>query len=140
MVDGRPFGQPAGRATPRASLCGESRPFGDHQAQGASSISMTWPEYRRRECRIDGNPVSLKQQDADVLLLFLIRRGEIIPHIDIIEMLWPNPDAAPDYETDCCRTLVSRLRRTCGITINVEWGRGYCLPLPSPPVEQREAA
>lgn len=32
--DGRPYGQPAGRATPRASLCGESRPEGDHQAQG----------------------------------------------------------------------------------------------------------
>jgi DNA-binding response OmpR family regulator len=84
--------------------------------------------------------VRLWQQDADLLLLFLLRRGELIPRIDIIEMLWPNPDAAPDYESDCCRTLISRLRKKCGVTINVWWGRGYSMPLPSEPFEQRKAA
>lgn len=61
-------------------------------------ISMTWPQYRRHECSRFGRLVRLAPKEAELLLLYLLRRGEIVSTDEAVAFLWPDPDHSPLYE------------------------------------------
>jgi hypothetical protein len=60
------------------------------------AVSMTWPQYLRGECVYRGRFVRLPRKQADLLLLYLLRRGTIVPVSEAAEFLWPDADNEPD--------------------------------------------
>jgi DNA-binding response OmpR family regulator len=93
-----------------------------------SEISMTWPQYRRGCCLLDGEQVYLTPTQTEIIAVLLVRRGCVIEREDLWEWVWPNPDAAPDMKN--IDVQVCKLRQRLGGVIENEWGRGYRIPLP----------
>ena len=60
-------------------------------------ISMTWPEYKRSQCRLDGNVIQLRPKEVEVLLLCLLRRGQTVTWQELVEWVYPDPDVEPYY-------------------------------------------
>lgn len=77
-------------------------------------ISMTWPQYRRRECRIGEFVVRLSRQECELLFLLLVRAPRAVPMGDIIMFLWGEPEDEPQYAEEQTRTLLHRLRTKIG--------------------------
>lgn len=57
-------------------------------------ISMTWPQYLRGECGLDGYAVKLSDLQTELLALLLLRRRQLVSWDEIIENLW-HPDTEP---------------------------------------------
>lgn len=90
---------------------------------------MTWPQYRRRVCTLDGEPVRLSPSQAEVLSVLLMRHGSAVPISDLVDVLYPNPDKAPEWEIHTIHELVRQLRRRAPGVVRTEPG-GYSIPLP----------
>jgi DNA-binding response OmpR family regulator len=88
-------------------------------------ISMTVPQYRRRECTLDGRAVSLSWLETELLALLLVTDPErALGKSDIIEALYPNPDLEPEWADNLVYRYVNKLRRH-GVPIETEWGFGW---------------
>lgn len=57
---------------------------------------MTWPQFRRAECRIGEWIIRLTRREADLLLLLMLRCPEPVTLNEMIEWIWPYPDDEPD--------------------------------------------
>lgn len=74
-------------------------------------ISMTMPQYRRRECRYRGETVKLTPTETEIVSTLLALRGRCVPRQELIEILWPNPDDEPEWSYNQIAQYIRRLRR-----------------------------
>lgn len=77
-------------------------------------ISMTWPQYRRREFTLDCHVVRLSHQQIEVLSVLLMRHPHPVPIGHLIEAVWPNPDLEPDAASNQISVILIKIRRTIG--------------------------
>jgi DNA-binding response OmpR family regulator len=105
---------------------------GFHHGEREDPISMTWPQYLRRECSFNGNRIHLTPSQAELLGALLIRRGRTVSNEALIETLYPDPFEAPERDEDCMKVLLSLLRRKLPGLVHLEHGRGYFIPKPRP--------
>ncbi len=91
-------------------------------------ITMTWPQYQRRECQVGDFVLPLSPREAEVLLVLLMRYPRETELATLIGALWPLPDDEPEYaETSIYKAIMS-LRRRLGAFRIVGHGRhGYML-------------
>lgn len=53
-----------------------------------STVTMTWPQYRRGECRYKGHLTRLAPQEAEVVLGLLVRGVGPTPAAVLADLLW----------------------------------------------------
>jgi DNA-binding response OmpR family regulator len=103
-------------------------------------ISMTFRQYRRNRCIIDGRSVSLTPMFAETLATLLAAGPRFVSRSELIESIWGNPEHEPatvDHQIDRC---VLGLRR-CGVIIETHWKQGWRVPLwAREETQMREAA
>lgn len=87
-------------------------------------ISMTWPQYQRGECSVSAR---LSPQEAEILMVLLVRHPQAVGTADLIEALWPDADIEPDYADSIVRRAIGRLRGKLGTDRIVSDWRGYSL-------------
>lgn len=89
---------------------------------------MTYPEYLRRECRVDGHRLRMRPTDTEFLALLLVASPhKVVEHATIIEALWPDPDTQALTANKLVSIVITRLRKA-GVPIKNVWGRGYLIP------------
>lgn len=93
-------------------------------------VSMTWPQYRRRQCVLGGQGVRLTPRETDVVSTLLLSPPDrFTPVSALTDSLWPNPDDepanlnAPNYLS----VYVRKLRRR-GMAIEGQRGWGWRIP------------
>lgn len=91
-------------------------------------ISMTLPQYRRRECAVDGRCVRLKPAEAETLALLLVNGPDrFLSGDELIEALWPNPDFEPNWALAIVWRRIHELR-AYGVPIENCYKRGWRIP------------
>jgi hypothetical protein len=91
-------------------------------------ISMTWPQYQRRQCSVDGARVALEGTWADVLFALLVNDpGKFMCMSSLIEAVYPDPDLEPDYAANVIFVAFYELRKL-GIALENNWGVGWRIP------------
>lgn len=103
-------------------------------ARAATEISMTWPQYQRGCCLVDGEQVYLTPTQTELLSTLLIRRGCLLGREELWELVWPDPEYAPDIKN--VDVQVHKLRQRLGGVIESEWGQGYRVPRPGDEADQ----
>lgn len=89
---------------------------------------MTVPQYRRRECSIDGRTVHLCPAMCELLSVMLVSGPDrFLGSSVLIEALWPNPDLEPDYAESMIWRYILRLRRE-GVVIENAYNFGWRIP------------
>jgi len=112
-------------------------PFYGHRTQrqvrldASDRISMTWPQYCRGECTFDGERIALPPLEAKILMVLLIRRGEVVSTTEMIEAIYPNPDLEPDWAESIIFSKFSHLRDKLPGLIETVWGWGKVIPIPA---------
>lgn len=96
-----------------------------------ATVSMTWPQYLRSQCVVDGALVRVPAFAKEVLLVLLLNRGRAFTREALTEMVWPDPDDQPEAAWHYVQRLVYELRRY-GIPIETVTGnnRGWRIPQP----------
>lgn len=74
-------------------------------------ISMTWPQYLRRECRITAQ---LSPQESELLSTLLVRHPCPVTTSELIEALWPDPEREAERAEARIHCLVLSLRGKIG--------------------------
>jgi len=59
-------------------------------------ITMTWPQYRRSQCTIGNWTVDLSPIEAELLSTLLVRYPNPVTINELIEIVYPDPDAEPE--------------------------------------------
>jgi DNA-binding response OmpR family regulator len=77
-------------------------------------ISMTWPQYLRRECSFTAK---LSPQENELLSTLLLRHPVPVATSDLIEAMWPDPDSEPGLPEARIGNVIASIRRKIG------WGR-----------------
>lgn len=77
-------------------------------------ITMTWPQYRRCQCRIGNWIVPLSPTETELLSTLLIRYPNPVTVNELVEIIYPNPDAGPEYPEDQIEQGMRRLARKVG--------------------------
>lgn len=103
-----------------------------------SAISMTWPQYRRGSCSVDGIETYLTPHETALLSILLVRRGSLVTHEELYEMVWTDPDNAP--EPKVVEVYICKLRKKVPGVIETLWGRGYRIDRADSADELRVAA
>ena len=75
---------------------------------------MTWPQYRRGECSIDHWIIGLSRAETELLSTLLIRYPAPVTVRDLIEIVYPDPDAEPECPEAQIVQQMSRLTRKIG--------------------------
>jgi DNA-binding response OmpR family regulator len=92
-------------------------------------VSMTWPQYRRRQCMIGGQGVRLTPQEAEILLNMLLTPPDrFVAAETLFGMLWPNPDDEPEDLSPNYVAVFMRRLRLLGLRIETQWGWGWRVP------------
>lgn len=83
------------------------------------AVSMTWPQYQRRECTACGFKVRLSEMQAEILLVLLLRYPGPVPVPDMIEAAWHDaqwrdPDAEPSSAYNTVQLTLQHLRAKIG--------------------------
>lgn len=91
---------------------------------------MTWPQYQRGECTVDGRPIFMPRLRTEILSTLLMRRGCVVSCYELSDLCWPDPDDMPDRPEDNVKVHVCKLRTQMPDVIETVWGRGYRIPLP----------
>jgi DNA-binding response OmpR family regulator len=103
------------------------------------AVSMTWPQYLRRECRVAGFTVQLGNHEAEALLLLMLRCPNPVTRQDLIDWLWPEPGWEPEFTDSMVYHTIRRLRAKVGeFHIPVRVTFGYRLQQHPTPVRGRE--
>lgn len=90
-------------------------------------VAMTWPQYRRGECTVDGFVVRIGRYAADVLFMLMVHYPNPVTTRALVAFLWPEPDDEPEYVESFVTQVVMRLRRQIGaFRIMTRLGFGYC--------------
>ena len=91
-------------------------------------ISMTFPQYLRHECTVDGRIVRMRGLWAEALASLLVSHpARFVSRAEMIEAIWPNPDFEPDYASVMVDMCIHGLRRL-GVAIEHDWGFGWRVP------------
>ena len=91
-------------------------------------ISMTLPQWHRRECFIDGRRIRLGRMLSRALSLLLVAGPDrFVSRTEFIEALWPNRKFRPASGTKIVDIYVCRLRAH-GVPITTYWGEGWQIP------------
>jgi DNA-binding response OmpR family regulator len=86
---------------------------------------MTLPQYRRRECLLDGAPIHLSPHEAELVALLLVSPPDRpLAYETLVEGLWPDPDTQALTALGVLGSVVVKLRRK-GVPIETEWGWGF---------------
>ncbi len=88
-------------------------------------ISMTWPQYLRRECRIEDFVVSLSPIETELLAVLLIRYPAITPVEQLVEAVYSNPDEGPEWPEDQIFQKMRSLSRKVGTFRIQNIGRSF---------------
>lgn len=76
---------------------------------------------------VGGKKVHLNLQQTKLLeRLAMARPGENVPHLELLEYLYPDPDREPTDALGLVKVNISGLRSK-GIVVKLNWGRGYQL-------------
>lgn len=87
-------------------------------------VSMTVPQYRRRECMVDGRIERLAPALIELLALLLVARPDVfVEPLAILETLWPHPDLQPVTAPNIVGVYLTGLRKI-GVTIDSRIGPG----------------
>jgi DNA-binding response OmpR family regulator len=86
------------------------------------SVSMTWPQYKRREATIDGWTVKLSGLQCNILFILLVRR-QFVKITDIADFVYPA--VAPINSHQAISITIATLRRKLGVGIENRYGWGY---------------
>jgi hypothetical protein len=89
---------------------------------------MTWPQYLRHQCRVDGRLIKMKGrlEPAIVFLLLVRGAGHLVPYVDVCEHLWPDPDLQPLDWHNALSVFLRRLR-TRGLPIETRISIGLIM-------------
>lgn len=87
------------------------------------SYRMTVPMMERGEVAVT---VPLSPTESRLMAALIVNRTRYLTVADLIECVWPNPDAAPEWEHGFVKLMLHRLRRK-GILIENVIGIGYRL-------------
>lgn len=68
-----------------------------HRCDWISMITMTWPQYRRRQCSVGNWIVKLSPTETELLSTLLIRYPNPVTITELVEAVYPDPDAEPEY-------------------------------------------
>jgi hypothetical protein len=93
------------------------------------AITMSYPQSLRCMLSVGGVEYYLPPTEHRILETLLLNRGRVVERDDIIEYVWPNPDAAPQYERENLRVHLARMNKRLPGLIRNEWGRGWCIPI-----------
>lgn len=91
------------------------------------TISMTWPQYLRRQCTFNGEVVNLSRTEAEIVSTLLMWRGRPVPKSTLISAVWPNPDLEPDWSENSIFVYAYRLRRKLPGVIESHRGHGFVI-------------
>jgi DNA-binding winged helix-turn-helix (wHTH) protein len=92
-------------------------------------VSMTWAQFTRHECSLDGLAVRLEKREADLLAVLLVSPPDrFLSRGALIDALWPDPDDEPRNPTRCIYTWLCRLGRH-GVAIERDFGNGWRIPV-----------
>ncbi len=79
-------------------------------------ISMTWPQYLRGECRVDGRVLKLQgRMMVDALAILLMRYPAPVHRDEFIEAFYPDPDKEPDCALQVVYRVIQRLMAWVGL-------------------------
>ncbi len=87
-------------------------------------ISMTWPQYCRRQCMVVAD---LSPQENELLSTLLARHPEPLAAGELVEVLWPDPEDEPCLPENRIGKLVASIRRKIGRGHIEHDGQGYRL-------------
>jgi DNA-binding response OmpR family regulator len=79
-----------------------------------TKISMTWPQYQRRECTIKGKVIFLTPIQCKIIFIMLVNRGKSISLTNMITYIWPDPDKEPNYPENNFYVHMTYLKRVIG--------------------------
>lgn len=91
---------------------------------------MSWPQYQRGECIVDGDRVYFWPIAMVILSTLLLRRGCVISAYELADLCWPDPDFMPVDPEKTIMVHVCKMRRAVPDVIETDWGRGFYIPLP----------
>lgn len=95
---------------------------------GHGTVSMTLPQYHRRECVINGSNVRLGRMLNKVLMhLLVVGPDRFVSRTEFVEAVWPSPNPRPEYASRMVDMSICRLRRH-GVPIETNWGIGWRIP------------
>ncbi len=72
---------------------------------------MTWPQYRRRECRV---VAALSPLEAELIATLLLRYPAPVSTAELIEAIYPDPDVEPDSAVTQIHALVRKAGHKIG--------------------------
>lgn len=75
---------------------------------------MTWPEYRRRQCRIGAFVIGLTLLETELLSTLLVCYPKPVTLGELIEAIYPDPDFEPDDAEAQIAEGMRRLARKVG--------------------------
>jgi DNA-binding response OmpR family regulator len=105
---------------------------------------MTWPMYLRHECLIEGELIQFTKSEAEVVATLLLNRGKAFSADELIESLYPDPDAEPDSAKRAVHVFIYRVLRKAPMLIeSLGWCQshmGYIIRRPEQLVAWLEAA
>ncbi len=78
------------------------------------AVSMTWPQYLRRECTVAQFTLKLTDYEAEALLFLMLRCPYPVSKEDLIEWLWPDPALEPEFTENMVYQVMRRLRAKVG--------------------------
>jgi len=91
------------------------------------TISMTWPQYKRRVVMVKGCPVRLSPMEMEIFLLLYMRRNRWVTIAEMISFIYPDPDLEPQWPAENLRALYCRMVKRVGSEYFMRGvkGRGY---------------
>ncbi len=98
--------------------------YTENQSRAEAIVRMTWPQYRRGECSALVT-VKLTRMETEMLSTLLARRPAPLTTGDLIEAIYPDPDAEPEFAVNLTRRLIVSLRRKLGRHYITLSPRGY---------------
>jgi DNA-binding response OmpR family regulator len=75
---------------------------------------MTWPQYRRRQCTVGDFTIDLSPLETELLSTLLIRYPAPMRVGELIEVVYPNPDAEPDWAASVITKALRSLAHKVG--------------------------
>lgn len=91
---------------------------------------MTMPQYRRCEATYNGETVKLSPLATELLLIFLLRQGDVLDRDFLCDCLWPDPDIMPEYWSTVFGYVIRKVREAVPGTIFTIGYRGFIMDKP----------
>lgn len=76
-----------------------------------SNVSMTWPQYLRRQCVYKGKLYKLTKMEIEVILVLLLNHPRPVNRDALIEALYCFDDREPDYGYNCVNQFIARIKK-----------------------------